>query len=254
MSDTIAVFGEACTDIFVYGSCDRLCPEAPVPILLPHIIEQNDGMALNVANNIRSLGISCMTVTNDKKDIVKKRYVEGTVNQILLRVDTEERVDPIQIKNIPTSAFECRYGVISDYDKGFITTNTVKALSCKFSVTFLDTKKTLGEWAERVTFIKINEEEYNKTLHTLTDTLKDKLIVTLGRKGCLFRGKIYRPPTTINAINVCGAGDTFLAGLVVEYSKSNDIEQSINYALLCASDVVQSKGVTVPFTWRKSNE
>jgi len=27
------VIGDSCTDRFVYGSCDRLCPEAPVPVL-----------------------------------------------------------------------------------------------------------------------------------------------------------------------------------------------------------------------------
>lgn len=251
MSDNVAIFGDACTDIFVYGSCNRLCPEAPVPVLLPQVTEQNDGMALNVANNIRSLGVSCMAVTNDKAAIVKKRYVEQSINQMLLRVDTEERVNTIRMETVPTAAFRCQYGVISDYDKGFIAQDSIKILSSKFPVTFLDTKKTLGEWAEGVTFIKINEVEYNKTLHTLTDTLKEKLIVTLGRSGCMFRGKMYRPPTVANTVNVCGAGDTFLAGLVVEYSRSNDIAQAIEYALLCASDVVQSKGVTVPFTWRQ---
>jgi len=37
-----------------------------------------------------------------------------------------------------------------------------------------------------------------------------------------------------------------LAGLVVKYSETNDIIESIAFANLCASEVAQHKGVTVP--------
>ena len=29
----IAVIGDACTDKYIYGSCDRLCPEGPVAVM-----------------------------------------------------------------------------------------------------------------------------------------------------------------------------------------------------------------------------
>lgn len=251
MSDTIAIFGDACTDVFIYGVCNRLCPEAPVPILLPQNTEQNDGMALNVANNIRSLGCSCISVTNKKDAIVKQRFVESSINQMLLRMDSEKKVDPLKPKDIPTDALNCKYSVVSDYDKGFITQECARIIASKFPISFLDSKKTLGEWAHKFTYIKINEVEYKKTLNTLTPELKSKLIITLGKNGCMFREKIYTPPTVVNTVNVCGAGDTFLAGLVVEYSRSNDIIKAINYALLCSSDVVQNKGVSVPFARSK---
>lgn len=45
----VVVYGDACVDVFVYGNCPRLCPEAPVPVFIPLEKVTNDGMALNVA-------------------------------------------------------------------------------------------------------------------------------------------------------------------------------------------------------------
>ena len=44
--------------------------------------------------------------------------------------------------------------------------------------------------------------------------------------------------------DVSGAGDSFLAGLCVNYLETQNIEQAIEYANKCASQVVQKKGVT----------
>ena len=53
----ILVIGESCRDIFNYGECNRLCPEAPVPIFNSIQTIENGGMALNVHNNINALGV-----------------------------------------------------------------------------------------------------------------------------------------------------------------------------------------------------
>jgi sugar/nucleoside kinase (ribokinase family) len=42
-----------------------------------------------------------------------------------------------------------------------------------------------------------------------------------------------------------GAGDTFLAGLVVKFCQTGDITKAINYANKCATYVVQRKGTTI---------
>ena len=44
--------------------------------------------------------------------------------------------------------------------------------------------------------------------------------------------------------DISGAGDTFLAGLVVEYLNSNDIEKAIKFAQDCTKIVVQKHGVS----------
>jgi len=72
----------------------------------------------------------------------------------------------------------------------------------------------------------------------------NKTIVTKGNKGCLFQGEIYSTQD-VPVKDISGAGDTFLAGLVVSYLKTNDIIESINFAQVCTTKVVQKHGVSV---------
>ena len=44
--------------------------------------------------------------------------------------------------------------------------------------------------------------------------------------------------------DVSGAGDTFLSGLVAAYVSLGNIQESIKFANLCSTYVVQRKGVT----------
>ena len=43
----ILVVGDNCKDVFIYGDCNRICPEAPVPVFNPSPLDEveNDGMA-----------------------------------------------------------------------------------------------------------------------------------------------------------------------------------------------------------------
>ena len=50
----ILVIGDSCIDKFIYGSCERICPEAPVPVFNPLSSTENIGMAGNVKNNLES--------------------------------------------------------------------------------------------------------------------------------------------------------------------------------------------------------
>ena len=59
----VLLIGDSCIDQYVYGTCDRINPEAPVPILKYVRQEQVDGMALNVRNNLQSFGIEVHTIT-----------------------------------------------------------------------------------------------------------------------------------------------------------------------------------------------
>ena len=44
-------------------------------------------------------------------------------------------------------------------------------------------------------------------------------------------------------LDVSGAGDTFLAGLVAAYSKNRDLGIAIRFANRCAGEAVSKKGV-----------
>ena len=70
----------------------------------------------------------------------------------------------------------------------------------------------------------------------------DKMIVTIGSKGCKYKDEIY-PVPEVSVKDVSGAGDTFLAALVVAYLKDYDIKKAITFANECATKVVQKRGV-----------
>ena len=54
----IIIIGESSKDIFIYGDCHRLSPEAPVPVIIPKEIKDNFGMSGNVVKNLEVLDSS----------------------------------------------------------------------------------------------------------------------------------------------------------------------------------------------------
>ena len=63
------------------------------------------------------------------------------------------------------------------------------------------------------------------------------------KHGCEYQGKIF-PTEEVPVKDISGAGDTFLAGLVIEFSKSRNIIQAIDFAQECTTLVVQKFGVS----------
>ena len=239
----VLVIGDSCRDVFVYGKCDRLAPAAPVPVFVPLYSKDNKGMAGNVSENLLSLGINTSIITN-KKDITKTRYVDEKTNHIVIRIDSnEEKID--RIKNMDKIIFK-NYDaiVISDYNKGFLQEEDIAFISKQHPLVFMDTKKLLGDWARDIDYIKINEEEYGKTKHLIEDAewIEDKLIVTVGSRGCCYKDSTL-PVQKVEIKDLTGAGDTFMAGLVCKYLETKNILDALIYANECATQVVQQKGV-----------
>ena len=86
----ILVIGEYCIDKFVYCKSNRLSPEAPVPILNPNYIVQNDGMAGNVVRNINAIDPSIeIRGVFQTESITKTRYIDDKTNHMFIRVDEE---------------------------------------------------------------------------------------------------------------------------------------------------------------------
>ncbi len=71
-----------------------------------------------------------------------------------------------------------------------------------------------------------------------------KIVATMDKDGATHNGKIY-PATTDEPIDICGAGDTFVAGFTTEYIKTKDIDRAITFANKAAGQVILQKGVTV---------
>lgn len=239
----ILVIGDSCTDVFVYGKCQRLCPDAPVPILIPTKKIENGGMAKNVYNNIKSIYDDVNLITNENV-ITKTRYVDEKTNQMMVRVDSENNLSE-RVKNLDKIIFS-NYDIIiiSDYCKGFLNEDDIKFICDNHKNVFIDTKKLLGDYCINAKFIKINEFEYENNIKSgvLIDKFYNNLIVTLGDKGCKYKEKIYSVDK-VDIKDMTGAGDTFISTLAVEFIRSNDIDKSIEFANKCSTIIVQHKGV-----------
>ena len=230
----ILLIGDSCTDEYVYGTCERLNPEAPVPILNLKRKETTRGMAWNVRENLMSFGMEVFILTNNES-ITKTRYIDEKSNQHILRVDDESPLEPMNYE-LPEDEYDAL--VISDYDKGFLTQKKIFELTNWFDgPVFIDSKKTTlpGD-----AYIKINEEEFKKITHYNPETL----IVTKGGKGAEYNGKLYEGEK-VKVYDVVGAGDTFLSALVYFYLLYGTIEKAIPYANKASAIAVQNFGTYV---------
>ena len=66
----VLLLGDSCEDEYIYGRCNRMSPEAPVPVLRVTEEEMKLGMAANICHNIYSLGgkSSLASIVGDDSD------------------------------------------------------------------------------------------------------------------------------------------------------------------------------------------
>ena len=134
----ILVIGDYCTDIFKYGQCNRLSPEAPVPVFLFDYETRTEGMAGNVYNNILAFKVDTeLKVSN--KETYKERYVDTKSKQHLLRADYEKPLPELLI-NFSLERYDAI--VIADYNKGTITNKVFQEIVNNYKgLIFVDSKK-----------------------------------------------------------------------------------------------------------------
>jgi D-beta-D-heptose 7-phosphate kinase/D-beta-D-heptose 1-phosphate adenosyltransferase len=240
----ILLIGENCKDVFIYGDCDRLNPEAPTPVFIPKETQSNYGMAGNVKNNIKSLGMECDFITNDEV-CHKKRYVDSKSNYILLRVDEDVEYKPLtktDLLNIGSYDLV----IVSDYNKGLLTDEILNYIGESAKLSFVDSKREIGDWVKSFDCLKINNNEYNQNKKYIDNNFYEKTVITMGSDGCKINNTII-DGEVVDVSDVVGAGDTFLAALSLKYLENNDIYESMKFANHCSSKVVSQRGVALPF-------
>lgn len=198
----IMVVGDIMLDSYIWGSVDRISPEAPVPVVNESSIEDRLGGAANVVKNIASLGmkpILCSVVGNDdagkkffgilqrrnissdycvvadnRKTTVKTRIICG--KQQMLRVDSEQTdviCDEIRISlqnNIQKAIAEQQISaiILQDYDKGVFSKELIEFVvseAKKKSIPVLvDPKKRNFCNFKNVTLFKPNFKEFTEGL------------------------------------------------------------------------------------------
>ena len=231
----VILIGDSCIDEYHYGTVDRISPEAPVPVFVPQRIVCKNGMAANVAENLKALGVEVITYFGAQS--VKVRLIDEKSKQHLLRMDTDKISEPLLLSTYFPDEVDAI--VISDYNKGTVSYELIESLLNRNVPIFIDTKKTdLSRMGSA--FVKINDLEFKARKSDAKN-----MIVTHGGSHVSYKSSLYNVPN-VPTFDVCGAGDTFLSSLVYKYLHSTDIDTSIKFAIKAASITVQHSGVYAP--------
>jgi len=158
---TILVLGDLMLDRYIWGTVERISPEAPVPVLNVTREEAKLGGAGNVANNLQALkatvkmagvighdrqgetviellesqGIPCdhIVAAEQRQTIVKTRVIAQ--HQQVVRIDREDKValpeDLIDelIASVKAGIDVIDAIIVSDYDKGIVCERLMRELS-----------------------------------------------------------------------------------------------------------------------------
>ena len=157
--DNILVLGDVGIDYYIYGSVDRISPEAPVPVLRVTEEEMKLGMAANICHNIFALGGKSSLVSivgDDKRGSALKNLLESqgvnlknlvtekdvttiskerilTKRQQICRVDYEQENPTFNDNNLSKllASYEKQinavdYVILEDYSKGIFTPVTTQ--------------------------------------------------------------------------------------------------------------------------------
>lgn len=219
----VLVVGDTCTDIYHTCRNTRLNPESSAPLVQVASTSIAGGMAENVAVCLERLGINVARMVSENNS-TKTRYINAKTKEQLLRVDFEDKVEPInelQLELVKSGYWNAI--VLADYNKGFLPITAINDIIRSQPATFLDTKKSALSLLRKSVFLKINEHEANAA-----DYVPDSAIVTLGAAGVQWYNERW-PSLKSLSVDPCGAGDAFMAGIVYGFltDKNNIIEHGI---------------------------
>lgn len=205
----VLIVGDIMLDSYIFGSVERISPEAPVPVVAIEKRENRPGGAANVAFNIKSLGaipMLCAFVGNDSEgEIMKNILLENEISKDyimvsptrkttaklrvmaqknqLLRLDYEQTNDLNQDENLllfnsfNAAIAQADVVILEDYNKGVLTSDNISKLISiahehNVPVTVDPKKKNFWEY-KHVDMFKPNLKELKEALNS-TDNLSDE--------------------------------------------------------------------------------
>jgi bifunctional ADP-heptose synthase (sugar kinase/adenylyltransferase) len=246
----VLVIGESCIDVYLEGLIVRKYSETKtngklldnVPIFEVKKENKKKGMASNVVENFLSLGHKVKFLTNEKI-ILKKRFINQETKEHIIRADFFDSCNQLSIKKLKLiNLNEFDFIVFSDYNKGLITKNIVTYIRENFKgVIYVDSKKKNLTMFKHC-IVKINETEYSK-VSNFPNFDEFEIIITKGAKGACHKEKVYEAHPIDKVIDICGAGDNFLAGFTIMFHSTKDFKKSIHFANYCASICLSHVGV-----------
>lgn len=221
----ILVIGDCIEDNYIFGEASRICPEAPVPVILPEHTEGRPGGAALVAAQIVELGGSVMSIFGSLS--LKERIYAG--NHMVCRLDRDtlnKRTDFAD--EVMAAAPDADLIVVSDYGKGAMTPELAAALSLHHGKKlFVDSKHSWAMYRGLAAFPNNTEfyspgfpsDQYQHVIHKMGDL------------GCQVDRKHVAAgiPNERPAVDVCGAGDVFLAAFVAKFANAYEMADMSPY-------------------------
>ena len=154
----VLVIGDSCTDIFIYGDIERICPEAPVPVIKVTHKTKNRGMAENVVANLEALGCEVDIITNPN-DIKKIRYVDNRSNQLVLRVDKHDYCDKIGSEELMIIKDKSKESVLAKMVRLKLRLNISNEISDDIKKEFDDLTEVMSK-TESLSSSNLEDEDY----------------------------------------------------------------------------------------------
>jgi len=263
----ILLIGDQIIDEYIFGNCERICPEAPVPIVEMQRREVRAGGAANVAENLRALGAEVDFWYGDKEPSIKCRVISN--NQQMVRIDKNNPVLALPPGDLEKRIKEADIIMVADYNQGVVNNRAMQDINSiakiynkrviidpyrqKYVYGFVDLIKPNKRELESVVNMKVSNRE-SLTIagkKYLKMSGAKNLIVTLGSEGmALFDHKTYfdepfvcNPEEVKEVIDVTGAGDTVFAVLGFIWGHKNFSKStSLKYATKAASIAISKFG------------
>jgi D-beta-D-heptose 7-phosphate kinase/D-beta-D-heptose 1-phosphate adenosyltransferase len=242
----IGLLGDHIIDTYVYGKCERLSPESPIPVFLETHREQKHGGVENVFLNLLSFGVEVQKFCSQNS--TKTRYVVD--NHIMFRTD-QERYTPSIHTDFP---FNSQYVILSDYNKGFLHCSEmiIRNLKSKNNFVIVDPKNYICHY-RNANVVKLNEKEYSECCpygadHARKEYGIDTFVITRGPKPVIIIDDLGEREIEVEShpvADVTGAGDVFIAAMTVYLSKGNTVDDAVKMASKLASISVTKFGTYV---------
>ena len=239
----VLVIGDVIIDKYIYGTSERLSPEAPVPVVKYQREVETLGGAGLVYENLKSLRVDVTLFETEQPSSIKTRVIcDG---HYVTRIDDDKHADSTSVlETIELHDFsEYEYVILSDYNKGVLDESLeiikhINKFNCKIIV---DPKEHASHYKD-AWLVKPNNSEFTKFgfndwhSNIITTNAGGNVIATIDNVDYDI------PVEDVEVSDVTGAGDCFLAAFVYGLTKQYNHKHCLELAVRGSREAVKHVG------------
>ena len=239
----VLVLGDVIIDKYIYGTSERLSPEAPVPVVKYQREVETLGGAGLVYENLKRLGVDVTLFETEQPSSIKTRVIcDG---HYITRIDDDKHADSTSVlETIELQDFsEYEYVILSDYNKGVLDESLeiiehINKFNCKIIV---DPKEHsthyIGAWLVKPNYKEFGDFGFtNWQGNIITTNAGDNVVASINNV-------VYNIPVEpVEVSDVTGAGDCFLAAFVYGLTKQYNHRHCLELAVKGSREAVKHVG------------